>query len=215
MAEPKPERRVVVFIDYQNVYEDFRRAFVTGTLLPTHGQFHPIRLGQLLADRGPDFEAWRLSGVRVYTGHPAPNRNPRGAGAADRQIQAWRDAGAVVRHRPLQYLPGQPARQKGVDVELAVDVVSMAHEKQFEIAIVASTDTDLVPALEAVQRYRGLERVPRVCVVSFEGLQKKLQLPDTRATQPYCFRLTRAEYASVHDPTIYAGDGAARGTEAD
>jgi hypothetical protein len=39
--------------------------------------------------------------------------------------------------------------------------------------------------------------------VSFEGLQKKLQLPDTRGTQPFCFRLTKADYESIHDPTVY------------
>lgn len=205
MGEPKPipDCRVVLFVDHQNVYEDFRRAFVFGTLLPTHGQFRPIDLGQLLVSRGPDFESWRLAGVRLYTGHPAPNRDPRGAGAADRQVQVWKDAGIVVRSRPLQYLPGQPARQKGVDVELAVDLVAMAHEKQYEIAIVASTDTDLVPAIEAVQRYRGLERVPRVCVVSYEGLDKRLQVSDTRGKKIHAFQLTRDDYRAVHDPTIY------------
>ena len=193
----------MVFIDYRNVYEDFRRAFVSGRMQPTDGQFHPVALAQLIVKRGPAFETWRLAEARVYTGHPATNREPKNAGAADRQIQVWRDSGAIVQHRPLQYLPNQPPRQKGVDVELAVDVVAMAHEKQYEVAIIASTDTDLVPAIEAVQRYRGLERVPRVCVVSFEGLQKKLQHPDARGTQPYCFRLARADYVAVHDPTVY------------
>lgn len=201
--KPTPECRVVLFVDYMNVYEDFRRAFVLGTLLPTHGQFRPVDLGQLLVARGPAYETWRLAGVRLYTGHPAPNRDPRGASAADRQIQVWKDAGIVVRPRPLQYLPNHVARQKGVDVELAVDLVAMAHEKQYEIAIVASTDTDLVPALEAVQRHRGLERVPRVCVVSYQGLQKRLQVSDTRGKKLYCFQLTHDDYRAVHDPTVY------------
>lgn len=205
MGEPKPNPicRVVVFIDYRNVYEDFRRAFITGTILPTHGQFRPVDLAALLAQRGPDFETWQLAETRVYTGRPSSSRDPRSAGAADRQIQIWRDAGAVVMPRPLQYLPGQQPRQKGVDVELAVDVVSMAHEKKYEIGVIASTDTDLVPAIEAVQRHRGKARTPRICVVSYEGLPKRLQLPDTRESQPYFFKLTHADYLSVHDPTVY------------
>lgn len=68
-----PLARVVVFIDYMNVYEDFRRAFCTGTLLPTHGQFDPVTLARLVASKGPDHEEWRLSGVRVYSGRHTPD----------------------------------------------------------------------------------------------------------------------------------------------
>lgn len=201
-ARPNPEARVVVFVDYMNVYEDFRRAFCTGTLLPTDGQFDPIGFGRLLVERGPDYEDWRLSEVRVYAGQPIHARNSRAATAHDRQAAVWRNAGATVLARPLQYVGGN-VRQKGVDVELAVDVASLAHERRYEIAVIASTDTDLVPAIEAVARFRGLERFPRVCVVSYDGLGKRLQLPDTRAVQPFAIRLNREDYGRVRDRTVY------------
>jgi hypothetical protein len=195
--------RVVVFIDYQNVYEDFRRAFCSGQLLPTHGQFNPDALAQKLVDRGPANERWILSETRVYLGRPSPDRDARGAGAHDRQTQLWRDRGVIVRPRPLQYLPGQRPRQKGVDVELAVDVVRMAVEKRYDIGIVASTDTDMLPAVEAVDRLRGAERLPRLCVVAYAGLPKSLQLPDHGARQPYVMRVRRIEYNDVRDGTVY------------
>jgi uncharacterized LabA/DUF88 family protein len=199
----KPRARVIVFLDYQNVYEDFRRAFCSGTLRSTDGQFDPVRLATILVDRGPDFEEWQLHGVRAYLGRPAPDRDGRGAAAHDRQTQRWRDDGVTVRARSLQYLPGQPPRQKGVDVELAVDVVRLAVQGAFEIGVVASTDTDLVPAIEAVDDFRGDARFPRLCTVSYTGMAKKLQMPDGTRRQPFVFRLKRDDYRVAHDPTVY------------
>lgn len=198
-----PARRVIVFVDYQNVYEDFRRAFCSGTLLPTHGQFHPTALAQTLVARGPDNERWTLVETRVYLGRPSPDRDPRGAGAHDRQTQIWRDEGVIVRPRPLQYLANQKPRQKGVDVELAVDVVRLAVEKKYEIGIIVSTDTDLLPAVETVDVLRGEQSVPRVCAVAYTGLQKQLKLSHAGARQPYIFRIKRAEYRTVHDERVY------------
>lgn len=193
---------MVVFVDYMNVYQDFRRAFCAGELRPTHGQFHPVELAGLLTRKGPDFEEWQLAGTRVYSGRPTPARDARAAAAADRQTAAWANAGATVLTRPLQYPRSGAPRQKGVDVALAVDVVSMAHERSYEIAIIASTDTDLVPSIEAVHRIRGNERFPRVCVVSYNGMGKRLQLPDSD-TQPYAFRLKHTDYDAVRDATVY------------
>lgn len=109
----------------------------------------------------------------------------------------------MVRPRPLQYLPGQKPRQKGVDVELAVDVVRLAVEDAYDIGIVVSTDTDLLPAVEAVDRFRAKERVPRLCTVGYTGLPKKLQLSEPGARQPFVFRINRATYLAVHDSTVY------------
>lgn len=195
--------RVVAFIDYQNVYEDFRRAFVKGTLRSTDGQFEPELLARTIATRGPEFETWQLVETRVYLGRPAPDRDPRGAGAHDRQTQRWRDQGVVVRPRALQYLPNQRPRQKGVDVELAVDVVRLAVQGAYEIGLLLSTDTDLLPAIEAVDQFRGSAKHPRLCAVSYTGLAKKLQLSDPAARQPFVFRLRRDEYRAVHDPRVY------------
>lgn len=209
----KPKARVVVFIDYQNVYEDFRRAFCSGALQPTDGQFHPGGLASRLATRGPDFEDWELHGGRVYLGRPAPDRDRRSAAAHDRQTQAWRDAGVVVRARALQYLPDQRPRQKGVDVELAVDVVRLAVQDAFEVGIVVSTDTDLVPAIEAVDDFRGDRRFPRICTVSYTGMAKKLQIPDGTRRQPFVFRMRRDDYRATHDSTVYVERRAPRERE--
>ncbi|MFN8169598.1 MAG: NYN domain-containing protein [Candidatus Nanopelagicales bacterium] len=42
----------------------------------------------------------------------------------------------------------EPAREKGVDVALAVDLVRMAIGKEYEVGIVFSRDTELEPAID-------------------------------------------------------------------
>lgn len=207
MGEPR-RCRVVVFVDLSNAFRDLQRAFCSEPYGARDGQFDPMKLARMLAGRGPDFETWTLEQVRVYGGRPNPEREPYAAKAQNSQEATWMAAGIVPRFRPLQYpddWPAQKARQKGVDVELAIDVVTMARA-EYDIGIVVSTDTDLVPALEAVDRLRGTDSSPRTCVVGYEGLLKRLRI---KARNLYCFPLSRADYDSVHDHTDYTAEGPA------
>ena len=201
----KRKCRVVVFIDGQNVHQDFRRAFCDPDDASRIGSFDPMAFSRLLAACAPDFEEWALAEARIYVGSPIASRERVAATAHDRQTATWKAAGVTVRARPLLYpegWPRLPARQKGVDVELAVDVVQLAGA-DYEIGIVASTDTDLVPAIEAVYRLRGRNATPRICVVGYEGLPKRLRLPDTRGPKLYCIQLAEADFDAVADPTDY------------
>jgi uncharacterized LabA/DUF88 family protein len=54
-------------------------------------------------------------------------------------------------------------REKGVDVKIAVDMVSRACEKDIDIAILCSSDSDLQPAVEELRK-----RKVRVIYVGFE-----------------------------------------------
>jgi uncharacterized LabA/DUF88 family protein len=55
-----------------------------------------------------------------------------------------------VKHTPLKQKMGE-IYQKGVDVLLAVDMVSLAHKNAYDIAIVLSGDTDLIEAIKVVE----------------------------------------------------------------
>jgi hypothetical protein len=69
-------------------------------------------------------------------------------------MAAWiSDSPEIVRvfPRSLSYPPPE-GREKGVDVELAIDFASLALDDEYDIAVLASTDTDLVPPLELVVR---------------------------------------------------------------
>ena len=198
-------RRVVVFIDAANVYERLKKLHCRPPHQMADGQFDPMKLGRLLGARGPVDEAWTLSQVRAYTGRPNANLQRASASAHAKQVAGWRAAGAVVCERDLQYLdwPQKGPRQKGVDVELAAHVIRMAG-KDYDIGIIASGDTDLLPAIETVYEMRGTGDTPRICVVGHAGFQNRLRLTDTRGRSLYCFYLTEQDYGAIHDPTEYA-----------
>ncbi|MDO8646117.1 MAG: NYN domain-containing protein [Candidatus Planktophila sp.] len=149
--------RVVVFIDYQNVYRRARGIFDLENLDHPAGQVNPNQVGLLLAKRiDTDCE---LKQVRVYRGLPSNNHQPKGYGAVRRQTSSWMKSGSPeVILRPLHYpanwpnsrkVDGEP-REKGIDVELAVDFVRMAISGDFDYGIIFSMDNDLKPALEYI-----------------------------------------------------------------
>jgi len=151
----KPARlRAVVFVDYRNLYHGAREAFGYQSEAGHYGNIRPISLGRVLT-RATDRE---LEQVRVYTGVPTPQNDRKGNAIMQRRLATWvGDSPDKVEifPRPLSYPPPR-GREKGVDVELAIDIVRLALDDAYDIAIVASADTDLVPALDfVVHRCQG------------------------------------------------------------
>lgn len=199
----RPTGRVVVFVDHNNAYKDARRAFFEDYDPGVMGQYAPRLLGDLLIARGPAGRT--LEEVRLYTGRPDGSRDARTYAAHMRQSAAWAKQARVRQlYRALRYppnYPASPAVQKGVDVALAVDVVRLFVEKRFDVGIVVSTDTDLVPALEAVIEIHGSDALPiEVAAWRSERSQKRLRVAGKNV---YCFELALADYGAVRDLTDY------------
>ena len=199
--------RLVVFLDYQNVYSGAREAFHPYRASYTEGQVDPVKLADMIASRG--IGSRELTEVRVYRGRPDSTRDPRGYGANLRQCTAWecQDPTRVrVIPRILRYpknWPAEPAQEKGIDVALAIDVVTMAIRDEYDVAVVMSTDTDLKPALEAVTSLRG-NPYPRCEVAAWSsphGYSRRLSIASKRL---WCHWLSEDDYRAVADPTDYA-----------
>jgi uncharacterized LabA/DUF88 family protein len=202
--EEKRER-VVVFIDEANVFEDAKRTFRNADR-PVTGRIKPWKYGLLLADRQP-FGATllrELVGVRVYAGTPSSSKEPAAYGAHRKQAAAWEKSGADVLARPLRYpqdWPKSRPEQKGVDVQIAIDIVVMAIRNEYDVAILASADTDLRPALEACDE---LDQCPTLEVAAWKGetgYANKLTLPGKHL---WCHHLNLEDYNSVADRTSYS-----------
>ena len=152
--------RVAVFIDYQNLYHGAREAFGDPKRdPPTVGHVQPQRLGLLLKQLGEDVDPGReLCAVTVYRGHPGPKSHRKLRSAFDRQVAAWRVLPLVtVKTRPLRYQPtewsfGRPSRwreqEKGIDVLITLDIAIGARDNRYDVAVVVSADSDLIPAME-------------------------------------------------------------------
>lgn len=200
------QKRVVVFIDEANVYNDARRCFHTHTAPSPHGRTWPMRFGRALAERQPlgTSDDRILEEVRVYTGQPSGSKQPKSYAAHRRQAAAWRKSGVTVVARPLRYpsdWPKSPPEQKGVDVQIAIDMVAMAIRNQLDIAILASTDTDLKPALEAfyVLPFSSPKQV-EVAAWRKEGFARKLGVAGNHC---WCHFLDAQAYEPLRDHRDY------------
>lgn len=198
------EQRVILFIDHQNVYKCARETFFDKyTSHFTAGQFDPVAMAELLCTRAPDGFTRRVEQVRVYTGQPDGTKDSKGYGASRKQYQFWRDCGAEVIARPLRYPPNYPKdrpEEKGVDVKLAIDFIALAMDGAYDVGIIASTDTDLVPAIDfVVQRYSANRRAE---VTAWTGSRRNPRL-SSKLKPIWCHWLNRSDYDQIEDTTNY------------
>lgn len=116
--------RVVVFLDYQNLYSGARNTF-HGLQAPHWlGQVNPVKLAQHLVDDSP-FDR-KLTQVRIYRGLPDSKLDPKGYGASRRQHSAWQQSPLVnLISRGLRYPAGWPDRVR--PGERPQEKASMSH----------------------------------------------------------------------------------------
>lgn len=192
-------QRLFAFIDAQNMYRGARRAFFAADAPSRFGQFHPGALGQLIAARRTDGRGDRtLAGVRIYTGRPDAAMDPKGNAANTRQCQAWEAEGVEVTTRNLQYLQGRRPTEKGIDVAIAIDLLRLARSGIFDVAVLCSADTDLLPAIDAVVEEAGL-------IVEVAGWRNGPygQRIAAGGRDLFCHWLYRDNYDLVRDDTDY------------
>lgn len=161
---------VVVFIDWQNVYMGARDAFGFHERPQAVGNVDPFHLARFLA-AAPDRsgQARELAEARIYRGQPKQQYDEVSYRAYWAQRATWEKSGGErlkVVSRDLRYPEGwkrgdrtERPQEKGVDVALAIDLVALAINKGADRAVVVSTDTDLLPALELVAAECGEEFV--------------------------------------------------------
>lgn len=192
--------RVVVFIDYQNLYSTARSLFHAPEDPPQCGHVWPIAVGTEIVKRRK--RPSELAQIRVYRGLPHPDKQPTVHAVNERQTAAWEgDKRVKVFRRPLRYPPDWPAakpQEKGIDVALAVDLVRLATQGAYDVGVVFSRDTDLMPALEAV---REIKTSPvHLEVATWKGAGR-LQFPSTNL--PWCHFLSEIDYQGMQDSTNY------------
>jgi uncharacterized LabA/DUF88 family protein len=165
--------QTVVIIDYQNVHLTGHELFAGGQGLARHETLvHPLHYANLLIKarnegQRPGMDHAALAGVLVYRGEPSADHDPDGYRRNRAQKAQWeRDPRVRVHLRPLKYrylydaagrkatdvhgkpIIDGPPREKGIDVLCALAVVREARRPGVGAVVLASHDTDLVPALD-------------------------------------------------------------------
>lgn len=195
--------RVIVFIDYMNTYKSAREAFgFWGLDEHWEGQIHPRTLGELTCARFITHDV-ELKEVRVYRGRPSNKNDPKGYAAFQRQFSLWQKTNLVTPFaRDLRYpdnYPDEEPQEKAIDVLLALDFVMMAVHDEYDIGVLFSHDTDLVPALDHVLKIDDVEPF----VAAWQpgtGYGHRLR---TKGDMVRCLWFPKHDYTAVRDGRDY------------
>lgn len=207
LFNPKADNldKVAVFLDYENVLRTGHQIFGGVGQQRYETVLNPLEVAErLIAERR---DGGMLHSVDVFRGRPVPEHQPKPASANDLQTATWEASDSHVRihHRNLKYDFNPDgsfvAREKGIDVALAVSLAEGALDQDFTAAIVFSSDPDLLPALEMVIR-RRLVNLEIACWSSAQPLWSPEFLRETPSRRlPCCHFLNEDDFARCRDST--------------
>lgn len=153
MAEEPAVKYAMAFFDGQNLYQHAKDAFGHH-----HPNYDPIKLHAAVCQA----KGWTPNLVRFYTGIPDPKESEMWSGYWSSRILAMKRAGIVVTTRKLRYRK-EPVvvdgieeivttpQEKGVDVRMALDIVSRARKREYNVAVIYSQDQDLAEVVEEIK----------------------------------------------------------------
>lgn len=165
------KQRVAVFIDGSNFYFKMR------TLMPQKMDFIHYRYRDLARTLLESNE--EISYIGYYVGVVRDTKRTKEHEKALELIKNQQKLFEQLRHQKINIVRGYLLErdgkffEKGVDVRLAVDIVSMAYEKEYDVAYVLSSDTDLIPAIHSAQTYKrevvhvGFEHQPSLALIRY------------------------------------------------
>jgi hypothetical protein len=192
MPEPSSvdTEKIAVFLDFQNVHLIGHDLYARGSELDQCVP-DPTRMADLIAERRS--RPSTAARIGVYRGRPSPQRQPVPTAANDAQMAHWtRDRRVQVIRRQLDYRgwPNVPPQEKGISVRLGVDLISTAFTGRYDALVLFSSDTDLLPVLEAVAG----DKLGNVEVACWLG-SKPLRFPGSLL--PWCHHLNEADWTAV------------------
>lgn len=190
-----------VFVDYQNLHMTAYEQFAAYSDKKPDYRVHPGRfanvVGASLANVLKDTVT--VTRLDMYRGVPNPRREPRMSSLINREHAAWNvDPRVTINTRPLRYprdWPDEKAQEKGVDVMLALGIVRAALDDETDYIIVATRDTDMLPALEMADD----EKPGCLAIASWDG-SSVLRLP---GRQVHELSLGRSQFQQCRDTTRY------------
>ncbi|MGO4533360.1 hypothetical protein [Leifsonia sp. 2MCAF36] len=166
-------------IDYQNVHMTAHDVFDPRGELHA-SLIHPIQFAQrAIVERNErqrqGMEHAVLSRTIVFRGRHNVDHHWEQHRRCNDQAAQWQKDGAIVELRDLKYtyqlganrepildingkkVPNGRPKEKGIDVLCALALVREAARPDVDVVILASRDTDLVPALDEVHDFRGAD----------------------------------------------------------
>jgi uncharacterized LabA/DUF88 family protein len=199
-------KRAVTFVDGQNLFHAARAAF---------GRSYPDYDVQALSQRICAEQGWALLQARFYTGIPDASDDPywNHFWIGKLRAMSWRKTHVFsrrLRYRnrrvtlpdgsKFSYLAGE---EKGVDVRIAIDVIRMAHRREYDVALIFSQDQDLSEVASEIRAIAG-EQDRWIKIASAYPVSPTV--PEARGiNKTDWIPITRAVYETCLDPRDYRG----------
>lgn len=154
MVKEPSEKRAAVFIDGQNLFYAVKKAF--GYSYPN---YDPKALAELICQR----RSWTLTKIFFYTGIPNSYDDPFWNHFWTAKLAVMGTRGIRTFSRSLRYrnqtiiLPDGKSttvligQEKGIDIRIALDIVRLARENEYDVALIFSQDQDLSEAVDEVK----------------------------------------------------------------
>lgn len=149
-------KKTVIFIDGQSLYRSVKEAF---------GYFYPNYDVKLLSEKICAGQGWQIKEMRFYTGVPDSQDDAFWYGFWNNKLTNMGQKGITIFSRALRYHNEKWAcpscnkihtslvgHEKGIDVRIALDVIRLAHEKLYDVAVIVSQDQDLSEVADEVRR---------------------------------------------------------------
>ena len=153
-AEPSI-KKTIAFIDGQNLFHSVKAAFSY-----TYPNYDPLALSRGVCA----LNGFHLESVRFYTGVPDITDNMFWHEFWRKKLQFLGTRGIITYSRPLKYrdtliklkdrtISSVPVGQeKGIDIRIALDIVRLAIDKAYDVALIFSQDQDLSEAADEVRK---------------------------------------------------------------
>jgi uncharacterized LabA/DUF88 family protein len=152
-------KRAIVFIDGQNLYHHAKAAFDI-----SHPNYDVMALAQAICKQ----QSWFLTAVRFYTGTPEREDDPKWHDFWAKKLLAIKRQGAYTFSRRLRYrekyftVEGQPyslkvGEEKGIDVRIALDCVSLSLSNDLDVAVIFSQDQDMSEVVDEIKKIARLQ----------------------------------------------------------
>lgn len=201
--EPK-QKRVVAFIDGQNLFYAVKKAF--GYPYPN---YDPLKLAKKICE----LKTWDLAETRFYTGVPDQTDHPfwHHFWSAKLAVMGTRDIYTFSRR--LRYrnqtvlLPDGSStttlvgQEKGIDIRIALDIVRFARKKLFDIALIFSQDQDISEVADEVKAYSIEQKLWLKLACAFPVSPTYHNTRGINGTE--WIKIDRATYDSCLDPNDY------------
>ena len=191
-------RNTIVFFDGQHLYRSAKDAWrplpAVGHSPYSYPSYDVVKLAEALTLKDPQR---RLKQIRFYTGVPDSNINEHWHKFWTKKLRYLKSQGVVV-YKGRINMAGQ---EKGVDVKIAIDLVQLTYNQEYDIAIIVSQDWDFGSAVflsKEIARNQGRQLVFESHFPVGPGTDCIRGVPGTN-----WFHIDQTTYDACFDPRDY------------